>query len=113
MCHTNCIFPQRATSVYFYLLGKNTYSFSHTCGIVEICVTTTELCVFLRRLRLTHFLFEGEIKMKSDADMYQKMYSKLFNVITDVIELCEDENAIYLLKKAQNETEEIYMTYYE
>lgn len=51
--------------------------------------------------------------MKSDADMYQKMYSKLFNTITDVIEICNDEKCVRILKEAQKETEDIYITYYE
>lgn len=51
--------------------------------------------------------------MKNDADMYQKMYSKLFNTITDVIGICNDEKCIEILKEAQNETEDIYVTYYE
>ena len=51
--------------------------------------------------------------MKNDADMYRKMYSKLFNVITDVIELCEDSKCVEMLKQAQRDTEEIYITYYE
>lgn len=51
--------------------------------------------------------------MKNDADMYQKMYSKLFNVVTNVIELCEDVKCVDMLKQAQIDTEEIYVTYYE
>lgn len=51
--------------------------------------------------------------MKNDADMYQKMYSKLFNKITDVIEVCDDEFTVEILKEAQRETEGIYVTYYE
>ena len=51
--------------------------------------------------------------MKTDADMYQKMYSKLFNTITDVIEICNDEKCAEILKAVQRETEDIYITYYE
>lgn len=51
--------------------------------------------------------------MKCDLEMYKKMYSKLFNSVTDVIEICKDEKSVELLKKAQKETEEIYITYYE
>ena len=51
--------------------------------------------------------------MKNDADMYQKMYSKLFNTITDVIGICNDEKCSVILKEAQQETEDIYITYYE
>ena len=45
--------------------------------------------------------------------MYQKMYIKLFNTITEVIRICDNEKCIGLLKKAQKETEDIYITYYE
>ena len=61
----------------------------------------------------TLFCFLGEIAVKNDADMYQKMYSKLFNTITDVIEICNDEKCVEILKEVQRETEEIYITYYE
>ena len=59
------------------------------------------------------FCFLGEMAVKNDADMYQKMYSKLFNTITDVIEICNDEKCVRILKEAQKETEDIYITYYE
>lgn len=51
--------------------------------------------------------------MKCDLEMYKKMYSTLFNSVTDVIRICKDEKSVELLKKAQRETENIYMTYYE
>ncbi len=51
--------------------------------------------------------------MKNDAEMYKKMYLKLFNKITDVIEVCDDEISVEILKEAQRETESIYVTYYE
>ena len=77
------------------------------------CVTTIEeftfsVCSFIG----AHF-FYGRIFMKCDLEMYKKMYSKLFNSVTDVIEICKDEKSVELLKKAQKETEEIYITYYE
>lgn len=43
---------------------------------------------------------------------YQKMYVTLFNAITDALELMENENsadAIALLKRAQQSTEEQYI----
>ncbi len=43
-------------------------------------------------------------------DVYKKMYFKLFNAITDSLELKEKEIADELLKKAQIETEEIYIS---
>ncbi len=51
--------------------------------------------------------------MKNDTEMYKEMYYKLFNVITDVIEMCRDEKCINILKQAQIETEDIFITYYE
>ena len=45
--------------------------------------------------------------------MYEKMYHKLFNAISDALELMEDqkfEEAFYLLEKASKETEEIYIS---
>ncbi|MBQ8182601.1 MAG: hypothetical protein IJ025_01720 [Clostridia bacterium] len=51
--------------------------------------------------------------MKNDAEMYKKMYLKLFNTITDVNEICTDEKCVEILKTAQNESEEIFITYYE
>lgn len=51
--------------------------------------------------------------MERDLEMYKKMYSTLFNSVTDVISICKDEKSVELLKKAQIETENIYMTYYE
>lgn len=58
-------------------------------------------------------MFLGEKTMKNDVDMYQKMYSKLFNTITDVVKICNDKKCAEILKDAQKETEEIYITYYE
>ena len=51
--------------------------------------------------------------MKNDAEMYKKMYLKLFNTITDVNEICTDEKCVEILKTAQNESEDIFITYYE
>ncbi len=51
--------------------------------------------------------------MKNDTEMYKEMYFKLFNVITDVIEICPDERSINILKQAQMDTENIYVNYYE
>ncbi|MBO5462305.1 MAG: hypothetical protein J6A49_03230 [Clostridia bacterium] len=51
--------------------------------------------------------------MKNDADMYKKMYSKLFNTITDVVRICDDEKCVNILAEARKETENIYITYYE
>ncbi len=51
--------------------------------------------------------------MKNDAEMYQKMYGKLFNAICNVIDNCEDEEVVELLKQAQIEAEDIFISYYE
>ncbi len=46
-------------------------------------------------------------------NVYKKMYLKLFNAITDSLELEEKEKADELLKKAQIEAEEMYISYGE
>ena len=46
-----------ATSVRFYLYGKNACSISHTCGIDEIVSQQSELCVFRAQLQLRTFYF--------------------------------------------------------
>ncbi|MBQ6837810.1 MAG: hypothetical protein IJO44_03130 [Clostridia bacterium] len=51
--------------------------------------------------------------MKNDANMYQKMYYHLFNAVTDVIQSCKDKECVEILKQAQLDTEEIFITYYE
>ena len=51
--------------------------------------------------------------MKNDAEMYKQMYCRLFNTITDVNEICTDKKCVEILKEAQKETEDIFITYYE
>lgn len=46
-------------------------------------------------------------------EMYQKMYYHLFNVITDALEESNIEDIKKLLIKAQQETEEIYISWEE
>ena len=46
-------------------------------------------------------------------DIYKKMYFKLFNAITDSLEPEEKEKVDELLKKAQIEAEEKYISYGE
>ena len=58
-------------------------------------------------------MFLGEIILKNDAEMYKAMYLKLFNTITDVVQCCSDEKSVEVLKQAQIEAEDIYITYYE
>ena len=50
---------------------------------------------------------------RNDMDMYRQMYHKLFNSITDVIDVCEDEKCVRILKNALRDAEWIYVTYYE
>ena len=50
---------------------------------------------------------------RNDIDMYRQMYHKLFNSITDVIDVCEDEKCVRILKNALRDAEWIYVTYYE
>ena len=50
---------------------------------------------------------------KNDTDMYRQMYHKLFNSITDVIDVCEDEKCVRILKNSLRDAEWIYVTYYE
>ncbi len=45
--------------------------------------------------------------------MYEKMYYKLFNAVTDVMELMEQQKyqeALTLLEQASREAEEIYIS---
>lgn len=45
--------------------------------------------------------------------MYEKMYYKLFNAVTDAMELMEQQKyqeALTLLEQASRETEEIYIS---
>ena len=44
-----------------------------------------------------------------ENELYKKMYSRLFNRVTDTIEVCNDEYAKKLLIEAQQETEEMYI----
>ena len=48
--------------------------------------------------------------MKTESELYKKMYYHLFNKVTDVIDICNDRTAKNLLVKAQQETEEIYIS---
>lgn len=46
----------------------------------------------------------------TEKELFWKMYSKLFNTITDVMPLIENTEAINKLKQAQLETEEMYVS---
>lgn len=45
-----------------------------------------------------------------ENELYKKMYFKLFNKVTDAIEVCKDDNVKAILIKAQQETEEMYIS---
>ena len=47
--------------------------------------------------------------MAKELKLYKKMYYHLFNMVSDVIEVCSDEKTKNALIKAEQETEEIYM----
>lgn len=44
-----------------------------------------------------------------EAELYKRMYYKLFNLVSDVIVVCDDERAKNKLIVAQQITEEMYM----
>ena len=44
-----------------------------------------------------------------ENEIYKKMYLRLFNRVTDTIEVCKDEYAKKLLIETQQETEEMYI----
>lgn len=45
----------------------------------------------------------------TEKELLWKMYSKLFNTITDVLPLVENTKASKILKQAQLDTEEMYI----
>lgn len=46
----------------------------------------------------------------TEKELFWKMYSKLFNTITDVLPLIENIEVKEMLKKAQIDTEEMYVS---
>ena len=46
----------------------------------------------------------------TEKELIWKMYSKLFNTITDVLSLIENIKVAEILKQAQIETEEMYVS---
>lgn len=46
----------------------------------------------------------------TDKELFWKMYSRLFNAITDVLPLIDNTDAAETLKQAQIDTEEMYMS---
>ena len=49
-----------------------------------------------------------DIKVIRELYAYKKMYRHIFNVVTSVIEECQDTRAKYRLIKAQQYAEDIY-----
>ncbi len=45
----------------------------------------------------------------NERELYKKMYYRLFNLVSDVIVVCDDERAKNKLIAAQETTEEMYM----
>lgn len=66
----------------------------------------------MRQLRLAHF-FVFKVNFMTDKELFWKMYSKLFNTITDVLPLIENTKVAETLKQAQIDAEEMYISYGE
>ncbi len=49
-----------------------------------------------------------DITLARELNAYKKMYRHIFNIVTSVIEECQDTRAKYRLIKAQQYTEDIY-----
>lgn len=47
--------------------------------------------------------------ISNEEELYKRMYYKLFNLVSDVIVVCDDERAKNKLITAQQITEEMYM----
>lgn len=47
--------------------------------------------------------------MNKEYELYKKMYLKLFNAVTDAIEEMDYDKKNYILRKAQQDCEEIYI----
>ena len=45
-----------------------------------------------------------------EKELFWSMYSKLFNSITDALPLIENQKAVEILKQAQIDTEEMYVS---
>lgn len=52
----------------------------------------------------------SDIKTMRELKLYKKMYCHIFNTVTDAIEICDDLKVKEMLIKAQQETEEIYIS---
>lgn len=54
------------------------------------------------------------IDFKEEAEMYKSLYHKMFNSVTDALTTLDEKDDIfkmaYILKQAQRECEEIYIT---
>ncbi len=69
----------------------------------------------MRGFLLRTFLMSPRIKIKGTLKMvYKEMYLKLFNAVTDALAEIDENfnivNAVHILKKAQFDCEEIYLS---
>lgn len=62
---------------------------------------------FVRSFGCALFLFLGDFM--TEKELIWKMYTKLFNTITDVLPLVENTKTAEILKQAQIATEEMYI----
>ena len=68
-------------------------------------VTAGATCFSVRQFRLAHFfMLRGVGDVKNEKELYQKLYHKMFNEVTDTIEN---------LVKLQQDAEEMYLRYYD
>lgn len=51
-----------------------------------------------------------QVIIMDEKELIWKMYSKLFNTITDVLPLIENTKAAEILKQVQIDTEEMYVS---
>ena len=59
-------------------------------------------------------IIKPNMDFKQEAEMYKSMYFKLFNAVTDALTTLDEKDDIfkmsYILKQAQCECEEIYIS---
>lgn len=69
------------------------------------CVATLREAFFSAFLRVRTFFIGGDF-----MSIYKKMYYHLFNCVTDALEEADIDKVKEILKNAQIETEEIYIS---
>ena len=75
----------------------------------DICVAAKEVFVFFMRGFGCAFFIFGDDEM--EKELYWNMYSKLFNSTTDALPYIESSKAAQILKQAQIDTEEMYISF--